>query len=249
MVIVMSRFSAKVPSFARSATARGVAVAAGLWLFAATVPLTGCISRSLTQLTIEPAYGDTCIYQGGQAQYEAYGTYTESGHASTTENLTDQVQWSVTFPAMATISSSGLLTAGYVATGTSDIVASTEGGFGVLRATSNVEVPCPSTTSSVVDPKSPTSLHIVPASATLISAGDTEQPLAIGILAAGHGTVDLSQKATWSSSDPAVATVNSSGVIRAVGPGTATITARETTSDGRVLTGAQTVTFQGAQNQ
>lgn len=243
----MYRFSAGLTLFARSTTARGVAVAAALWLFAATVPLTGCISHSLTQLTIEPAYGDTCVYPGGTAQYEAYGTYTESGHASETKNLTDQVQWSVTFPTMATISSSGLLTAGYVALGTSNIVASTEGAFGVLHATSNIQVasPCGGTTSTVF-PTSPTSLNIVPASATLASAGDTEQPLAIGILPAGHGTVDLSNKVSWTSSDPGIATVNASGVIRAVAPGTAVITARETTSDGRVLTGTQTVVFQAA---
>ena len=243
----MFRFSAKVTSFARSTTARGVAVAAGLWLFAATVPLTGCISRTLTQLTIEPAYGDTCIYPGATAQYEAYGVYTESGHASQTKNLTDYVQWSVTFPAMATINSSGLLTAGYVALGTSNIVASTEGGFGVVRATSNVEVEDPCTSTSAVSPTSPSLLRVVPASASLTNAGDTEQPLAIGILAGGHGTVDLSSKVSWTSSNPGVATVNASGIIRAVAPGTAIITARETTADGRVLTGTQTVVFQAAQ--
>jgi len=241
----MLRISSKFASY--SVVARTMSAALGLFLLSSlSLPTTGCgafgLTYSLTGLTVEPAYGDTCVYAGGAAQYHAYGTYTEGGHAAKTQDITDSVSWSLTFPAFGSISSSGLLTTNTNVSGTSGIGAAIQGEFGELHATSNIEVPCPSSTTSP-------SLSVVPAVATLKSIGDTEQPLAIGILPAGHGTVDLSSKVTWISSDLAVATVDPNGVIRAVGPGTAVITAHETTPDGRVLAATQTVTFQAAQNQ
>ncbi|HTV82755.1 MAG TPA: Ig-like domain-containing protein [Acidobacteriaceae bacterium] len=227
----------------------------GLFLLSSLSLATGCgafgHTYSLTGLTIEPAAGDTCIYPGSTAQYEAYGTYTEGGHAAETEVLTDQVQWSVTFPELASINSSGLLTAGTVAIGTSNLEATTQGEFGVLVATSNIQVanPCGSSSSSF-SPRLPSSLSIVPGSATLTSPGDTEQPLAIGIYPGGRGSADLSREVTWESSDTSVATVNAHGIITSVGPGKAVITARMTTPNGPVITGTQTVEVSGgSQNQ
>lgn len=227
-----------------SVAARGMAAALGLFLISSLSLATGCgalgMTYSLTGLTVEPVANATCIYQGAQAQYEAYGTYTEGGHTSHTEVITDQVNWSVTFPTLASINSSGLLTAGTVAVGTSNVIASIQGEFGILHATTNIQVSNSCTTSSV---RALSSLKIVPASATLSAVGDTEQPLALGVYSADPRVTDFTSHVTWQSSDTSVATVTGNGIIHAVGPGNAVITARTTAPDGRVITGSQTVVF------
>lgn len=224
--------------------ARGISAALALFLISSLSVTTGCgafgQTYSLTGLTVEPVINTTCIYQGAQAQYQAYGTYTEGGHASHTHVITDQVNWSVTFPTLASINSSGLLTAGTVAVGTSNVIASIQGEFGILHATTNIQVSNSCTTSSV---RALSSLKIVPATATLSAPGDTEQPLAIGVFTTEPRATDLSSHVTWQSSNTAVATVSANGIIHAVAPGNAVITARTTTDDGRAITGTQTVVF------
>lgn len=228
-----------------SVAARGISAALGLILISSLSFTTGCgvfgQTYSLTALTVEPVANTTCIYQGAQAQYQAYGTYTEGGHESHTHLITDQVNWSVTFPTLASINSSGLLTAGTVAVGTSNVIASTQGEFGILHATTNIQVSNSCGSSSSV--RALSSVKIVPATATLSAAGDTEQPLAIGMFTAEPRSTDLSAHVTWQSSNTSVATVSANGVIHAVAPGDAVITARMATDDGRVITGSQTVTF------
>ena len=222
-----------------------MSAALGLFLISSLSLSTGCgalgLTYSLTGLTVEPVANTTCIYQGAQAQYRAYGTYTEGNHSSHTHEITDQVNWSVTFPTLASINSSGLLTAGTVAVGTSNVIASVEGEFGILHATTNIQVSNSCGSSSSV--RALSSLKIIPAAATLSSAGDTEQPLAIGVFTTEPRANDLSSHVTWQSSNTAVATVSANGIIHAVAPGNAVITARTTTDDGRAITGTQTVVF------
>ncbi len=232
----MLRISSK---FASSSWAtRSAAVGFGLFLLSAVSLPTGCMSYSLTGLTIEPAYGDTCIYGGGSAQYHAYGTYTEGGHSAKTEDVTDSVSWSLNFPAFGSISSSGLLTTSSDVEGTSDVVATAQGEFGELHATSNIEVPCPSSTTSPA-------LSIVPAASTLTSIGDVERPLAIAVRPAEPRVTDVTARVTWASANPAVATVDSTGRIAAVGPGSTTITATQKLPGGATISGTQTVQVQG----
>jgi hypothetical protein len=97
------------------------------------------------------------------------------------------------------------------------------------------------------------SLAIVPASQTLVSAGETEQFIAIGTTSTG-ATVNLTNvKATigpatinaavWASSTPAVATISpGSGVASAVTSGAAVITAVAYNPDGTAVTGTATLT-------
>ncbi len=244
----MLRISSKFAS--SSFVARTVSAALGLFLLSSLTLPTGCgafgLTYSLTGLTIEPAYGDTCVYPGATAQYHAYGTYTEGGHASETKDLTDTVAWSVTFPTFASINSSGLLTAGTSALGTSNVVATTEGEFGLLHATSNIQIasPCGSTSSMVP------ALNVVPAVSTLKTVGDIERPLVIATRTAEPRATDVTARVTWASDNPAVATVDSTGRIAAVGPGKATITATQKLSDGSTITATQAVAVQGgSQNQ
>jgi len=71
----------------------------------------------------------------------------------------------------------------------------------------------------------PFSLHIV-AGDPSVPVGNTLQPLAIATYPDTGRTADLSSQVSWSSSDSKVATVDARGVIAAVAPGDAVITAR-----------------------
>lgn len=102
---------------------------------------TGCgLSYSLTGLYIQPATGLTCLTGGLSAQYHAYGVYSEGGHSNRIQDLSDQVSWSVTIPAMASVSTNGLVTAGNTVIGRTSILASTRGQFGNLTAASDLQV-------------------------------------------------------------------------------------------------------------
>jgi RHS repeat-associated protein len=67
-----------------------------------------------------------------------------------------------------------------------------------------------------------TALSITPGTATL-DAGGTQQFTAIGVSA--NSTSDLTSRVSWSSSTPAVATIDGAGFARAIASGSATITA------------------------
>ena len=64
---------------------------------------------------------------------------------------------------------------------------------------------------------------VCPANPT-IPAGATQQFTALGYFNDGT-TSDVTTQVTWTSSDTAVATINSNGLATAVGPGTTIITA------------------------
>jgi hypothetical protein len=202
----------------------------------------GCASRSLTALTIQPGIGLTCVTQGVTAQFKAYGTYTESNHAAATQDITDQVTWSSTIPAVATVDPSTGLATGGPDIGQTDILATAQGEFGNLTATSNIQVKtgteCLTGSTSIAHAPS---ISVIPANQTLSSAGDTTRLLAIGIAASGARSDDVSRQVTWESSDTSVATVDAAGLVTAVGPGDVTITARQKTADGNVVSGTQTV--------
>ena len=73
------------------------------------------------------------------------------------------------------------------------------------------------------EPESVASVAVTPASATLVSLGETAQLTASAQDA--NGTAVSGKTFTWSSSDQTIATVNSSGLVTAVVNGAATITA------------------------
>ncbi len=126
-------------------------------------------------------------------------------------NATNQnVTWTSSNTAVATVNASGLVTA--VATGTATITVKTVDGN--KTATSAITV----STIPVA------SVAVSPTSASLY-AGNTQQ-----LTATVSPTNATNKNVTWSSSNTAVATVNSSGLVTAVAAGTATITS--TTQDG-----------------
>ena len=135
-------------------------------------------------------------------------------------NATNQnVTWTSSNTAVATINASGLITA--VAAGTATITVKTVDGN--KTATSAITV--------ATIPVS--SVAVSPTSASLY-AGNTQQ------LSATISPANATNKnVTWSSSNTAIATVNSAGLVTAVAAGTATITA--TTQDGN-KTASATIT-------
>jgi len=132
-------------------------------------------------------------------------------------NATNQnVTWTSSNTAVATVNASGLVTA--VAAGTATITVKTVDGN--KTATSAITV----ATIPVV------SVAVSPTSASLY-AGNTQQ-----LTATVSPTNATNKNVTWSSSNTSVATVNSSGLVTAVAAGSATITA--TTQDGNKTSSA-----------
>ena len=124
------------------------------------------------------------------------------------------VTWTSSNTSVATVSSSGLVTS--IAAGTVQIIATSEGKTGSAGLTVNAPAPAPVA-----------SVTVMLASPGL-TTGQTTQ--ATATLRDAMGNVLTGRTITWTSSATSVATVSSSGVVTAVGAGSAQITA---TSEGQ----------------
>ncbi|WP_155827552.1 beta strand repeat-containing protein [Limisalsivibrio acetivorans] len=148
------------------------------------------------------------IGPGGSVQFTATGIYTDSS----TQDITGSVIWISDNSSVAEISNdngtAGLAEAGDN-TGTTGIVA-TKGGVTAM-------------TTLKVAPVQITGIGVTPAVKTL-AAGNTQQMTATGTYN-DNSTSDVTSDAVWSTSTPSVATVDTDGVLTAVGSGTATVTA------------------------
>lgn len=121
--------------------------------------------------------------------------------------LTDShVAWSSSNPAVASVSSSGLVT---VVSGGIVQINATSGG---VSAVANVQVA-----------QVTVSVAIAPTSVPLAQLGESVQ-LEAEAYDSGNAPIPVAS-VTWSSSNPAVATVSSTGLVTAVSNGTARITA------------------------
>jgi len=203
------------------------------------LPIMGCGSPQVDSLQVTPAAIDMNV--GTQAQLTATGIYTHGSGPATTENLTDQVTWSSASNDVATVSSTGMVTA--TGGGMIQITASIPGYTGVLSASSTITVASTGTTSP--NGNDITKLTITPGSQTVEAPGDTATYTVVGTTAAG-AQVNLNGTVVWSTSSTQIATVNAStGVVTAVGPGSATIEATYTNADSTVATGTATFTVTG----
>ncbi len=126
------------------------------------------------------------------------------------------VTWTSSNPAALSVSASGLITA--VGPGASTITATSGGVNGTL----SVSVPTVTTVT-------------VTASPSVLQPGQTSQ--ASVVLLDGTGSVIIGRPITYSSANPAIATITASGLITAISPGTVQISAL---SDG--VTGTMTIT-------
>jgi uncharacterized protein YjdB len=142
----------------------------------------------------------------------------QNGNAMTGQTVT----WSTSNAAAATVNSSGVVSG--VAAGSATITATSSGKFGTSAITVTAVAPVVTTVTVA-----PPSASIVAGTTTTLQATVKDQ----------NGNVMTGQTVTWSTSNPAAATVNSSGMVSGVAAGSATITA---TSSGKTGTSAITVT-------
>jgi hypothetical protein len=218
--------------------------------FTVTVP---GVSEPLVSLAIVPT-SQTSLAIGQTAQFIAIGT-TGSG---ATVNLTNQTatvdgatiaaaKWNSSAMQVATIDqTTGIATA--LSAGTTAITAIATNPDGtVVTGTATYTVAPATITEPIV------SLEIIPNSQSASSVNQTAQYIAIGTTSAGT-TVDLTNQsadisgvtiapATWSSSEPTVASVDpATGIATALTSGATAITAIVKNPDGTVVTASASFT-------
>lgn len=202
--------------------------------------LAGC--SALQSIAISPAAGSVVLTAVGQtAQYTALGTSQMGSATPTTSPIT--VNWSVSNPNVATISSTGLATA--VGAGVTQILAESNG----VTATSDLTVTLAANTGGgtgtggTTGANVVTGLTIIPGSQAIASPSQTTQFLAIGTTSSG-ATLNLTNQVAWSTSSTQIATIGAaSGLATGVAQGTATVTALyNNATAGTVVAGTATFT-------
>jgi uncharacterized protein YjdB len=193
----------------------------------------GSETRALTSVSVIPG-SQNLTSVGEVAQYIAIGNYSA---APSSANLTSLVSWQSSDTTVAQVSSTGAVTGEGVGTATITALATGPDGS-VVTGSGTVTVANPISSRLLV------ALNVSPGNQILTASGQQAQFIAIGTFNSAPLSADLTDSVTWQSSDSSIATVDASGVVTAVGTGSATITALGTASDGSVVTGAGTVTVQ-----
>jgi uncharacterized protein YjdB len=157
-------------------------------------------AAALVSLQITPT--NPMLAKGTTRQLTATGVFSDGS----SQNLTAQVTWSSSAPAV-TVSSAGLATA--AAIGTSTVSAKQ----GAITGTTLITVSAATLTSLAVTPVNPT-----------IAKGTTQQLVATGTYSDAT-TQDLSAQVTWTVEVPSVATVSSTGLAMGTSMGSTHITA------------------------
>ncbi len=174
-------------------------------------------SVTLLSIGITPARPQ--IAAGTQQHLEATGAYSDG----TTQDLSTQVTWASSSPAVATV------------TGMGDVSGRTAG----IAAISATLLGITGSVDLTVTAATLTTIAVTPASAT-IAAGTTQQFVATGLFS-DSTTQDLSAQVRWASSNPVFATISTSGLASAVAAGTTSVSATlgpVTGSAGLVVTSA-----------
>ena len=187
--------------------------------------LTVQAAQAPTLLSIAVTPPNPTIQTGATQPFTATGTYSDGS----TPNITTQVTWASSSTAVATITTSGLATAG-VSAGNTTISATLSGKTGSTVLTVQA-AQAPTLLSIAVTPPNPT-----------IQTGATQPFTATGTYSDGS-TPNITTQVTWASSSTAVATITTSGLATAgVSAGNTTISA---TLSGK--TGSTVLTVQAAQ--
>jgi N-acetylneuraminic acid mutarotase len=158
----------------------------------------------LASIAVTPA--NPSVESGAQQVFSAVGTFSDGSTASLASVL-----WSSSNTSVAAISND-VTDSGAVASltqGAATVTASAAG----ISGTAVLTITAPTLVSIDLNPQSP-----------IVALGSTQQFFAIGIFSDGS-TQDLTSSVTWSSSAPAVATVNTSGLASGLVQGVATIQA------------------------
>ncbi len=207
-----------------------------LLLIALALLIAGCTNSEVDSLAVTPTTQSLSV--GQTVQLTATGTTGHgSNHPSTTSDVTDTATWTSSSPSVASVGSTGLVTA--LTAGTSTITASINGYTGTISASSAVTVSASSGTGTASG--SVTSLAILPASQSVAVPSDTTQFLAIGTTSTG-ATLNLTNQVAWSTSSTQIATIGgSTGLATALTQGTVTVIALYT-SGGSTIAGQASFT-------
>jgi Bacterial Ig-like domain (group 2) len=189
------------------------------------------ISPSISSIYVQPSAATVGI--GQQVSLAAFATYSDG-----TQNQISgsSVGWTSSAPAIATVSSPGGQVTG-VAIGTATITASSQG----ITGTGTVNVTLANITSLVIN-TTPGSTQ----KQTIATIAGTTGTLQFYAYANGSSQNDVTQSATWTSSNTAVATISSggssgNGLAQAVSAGTTNITATITNTTTGQLVSSQTI--------
>ena len=194
-----------------------VAAFATLLLFAVIVGCNGFfVNPTLTGITVGPA---ATINTGSTVQMTAVGTYNDGS----TNTLGSGVNWSSGTTSVATVNNAGLVTG--VSSGTSSIT----GSFQTQTNSATITVQLSNITK----------ITVTSGNVTSIPQGETQQFDAVATTSSG--TQDITDSASWASSNTAAGTIDANGLFTAAtgltSNQTTTITATE---DG--VTGQETFT-------
>lgn len=211
-----------------------------LLLAGLALPFVGCsTSGGLDSIQVTPTAA-SLVVGGPTLQMKATGTYGNAKSLSS-QDVTSLVTWASAIPGVATVdASSGVVAA--VGAGSTTITATGAGFAGPVISSALITVTGATSTTSGGDI---VSLSIIPGTLSVGVPPQTGQFVAIGTNASG-ATVNVTNQATWFSSDLQVAQNPGNGLVTASGPGTTTITAVETNSDQTVATGTATFTVAGS---
>ncbi len=206
------------------ATGLARALAEGTALIVAELGLPGLTLEGSGQLNVRPAPPEilelavtpvnASVIEGGQQQYQARAIYSDG----TTEDVSDDVQWSTGDGGIAVVDTSGLATG--VSAGTTSINAILTLSSGDISGAANLQVLPPALTG----------LTVTPPSATTLPEGQVQFTATAEF---ENGTTeDVSDSVSWLSSDPTVAQVDSRGLATGLNPGAVDIQATLATPDG-----------------
>ena len=165
------------------------------------------VAQSPDSVTVVPAQA-TIVALGDTLRLQAEA-FDGNGHAVADAEFS----WGSSDDSVATVDGSGLVMA--AGNGAASVTATAGGASGAAEVTVA---------------QSPDSVAVVPAQATIAALGDTLRLQAEAFDANGYEAVGA--KFTWSSSDPSVAQVDVSGLVRGVGEGMATVTAASAEATG-----------------
>jgi uncharacterized protein YjdB len=189
----------------------GTGLATALALGSVTISATSGSVTGSTTLDVQPAVLSSIAVRPvnkklaplTSQQFQAIGTYTDGS----THNVTRQVSWKSSNTAVATIAVRGLAKA--VSQGSTTITAA----LGSISGSTTLDV----SNATIV------SVSITPSGRT-IAPGTRLTFTATGRFSDGTRQV-ITRDSSWSSDNPAVATVGARGNARAIAPGTANISA------------------------
>jgi hypothetical protein len=175
----------------------------------------GCSGKkSFSSLQLTPNTASLAS-PGATVQFSAVAYYQHGEQSGGSSNVSNQVTWTSSNPAVATVSSSGVATA--VSVGSTTITATMQLSAGPASASAELDVTGDTGNGS----RTLTGITIIPASGTqfVYAIGETAQFLAIGTFSASPTTQDITTSVAWRSADVDVATINSSGLATAVSCG------------------------------